>query len=131
MRSLLALFAAVVLASCAPTGAPPTTSPPAPQADLSVEPGQTPTSAQTAACSARGGTYGRGGLGGFWHCVIPYADANKPCSDASGCQGACLAPPNQTPVRGQAPGRCAASNSQFGCYSRVEKGVVGPGLCVD
>ena len=86
MRALLALFAAGLLASCAPTA-----SPPAPGQDLSVEPGQTPTAAQTAACSAQGGTYGRGGLGGFWHCVIPYADANKPCSDASDCQGSCLA----------------------------------------
>ncbi|MFC5345981.1 hypothetical protein ACETK8_05150 [Brevundimonas staleyi] len=125
MRALLALAAAVVLAACAPTP------PPGPTEDLSVTPGQTPTAAQTAACSAQGGSYSRGGLGGFWNCVILYADADKPCSDASDCRGACLAPPNQTPVRGQAPGRCAASNSQFGCYSRVEKGVVGPGLCVD
>ena len=126
MRSLLALFAAAALVSCAPTGAPP-----GPTEDLSVEPGQTPTAVQTAACAAAGGAYGQGGLGGFWHCVIPYADAGKPCSDAADCEGACLAPPNQSPVRGEAPGRCAASNSQFGCYSRVENGVVGPGLCVD
>ncbi len=131
MRAFLAL-SAVLLASCSPTTAPGTpTTPTGPAQDLSVPPGQTPTATQNAACSAQGGTYGRGGLGGFWHCVIPYADADKPCSDASDCRGACLAPPNQTPVRGQPPGRCAASNSQFGCYSRVEKGVVGPGLCVD
>ena len=126
MRGLLAVCAAVVVASCAPTATPP-----GPTEDLSVPHGQTPTAAQTAACAAQGGTYGRGGLGGFWTCVIPYADANKPCSDASDCQGECRAPPNATPVRGQAPGRCAPSNSHFGCYSRVEKGVVGPGLCVD
>lgn len=131
MRGALALCVAVLLASCAPTAAPPTTPPPAPQEDLSVGPNETPTAAQTAACTARGGDFRRSGLAGFWLCVVPYADAGKPCSDMADCQGGCLAPPNQTPVRGEAPGRCAASNSQFGCYSRVEKGVVGPGLCVD
>jgi hypothetical protein len=127
MRALLTLFVAAVLASCAPASAPT----PGPTEDLSVGYGKTPTAAQTAACSAQGGTYGQGGLGGFWHCVIPYADADKPCADKSDCRGECRAPPNQTPVRGEAPGRCAASNSHFGCYSRVENGVVGPGLCVD
>lgn len=126
MRGVLALAAALTLAACAPTA-----SAPGAQEDLSVEYGGTPTTAQTAACVARGGTYHRAGMAQMWSCVIPYADANKPCSDAKDCQGACLAPPNQTPVHGQAPGRCAPSNSQFGCYSRVEKGVVGPGLCVD
>lgn len=126
MRVLLTLLAAVLLASCAPTATPP-----GPQVDLSVGYGETPTASQTAACSVQGGTYGRGGLAGMWTCVIPYADAGKPCSDARDCQGACRAAPNQTPVRGEAPGRCAASNSAFGCYSRVENGVVGPGLCVD
>jgi len=131
MRGALALCAAVLLASCAPTAAPPTTPPPAPQEDLSVGPNETPTAAQTSACTTRGGEFRRSGLAGFWLCVVPYADAGKPCSDTADCQGGCLAPPNQTPVRGEAPGVCAASNSQFGCYSRVENGVVGPGLCVD
>lgn len=127
MRALLALFAAAVLAaSCAP--AP---SPTAPQEDLFVPHDQTPTAAQRAQCDARGGAFRRAGLAGSWLCIIPYADGGQPCSDASDCRGACLASPNQTPVRGEAPGRCAASSNPFGCFSRVEKGVVGPGLCVD
>ena len=131
MRSVLAVLAGAILVSCAPTAAPPTTTPTASKEDLSVEPGQTPSAAQTASCTTRGGEFRRSGLAGFWLCVVPYADAGKPCSDTSDCQGGCMTGPNQTPVRGQAPGVCAASNSQFGCYSRVENGVVGPGLCVD
>lgn len=130
MRAFLALFAAAVLASCAPAAVSPTT-PPEPQEELFVPHDQAPTAAQTAECRQRGGEFRRAGMAGSWLCMIPYADADKPCSDAGDCRGACLAPANQTPVAGQAPGRCAASNNPFGCFSRVEKGVVGPGLCVD
>jgi len=33
---------------------------------------------------------------GYWYCVVPYADAGKPCRNSKDCIGHCLWPPDGT-----------------------------------
>ena len=139
IRSLV-LIAALTLSACAPT---PDVQPQALTAPVSiprdepafeVERGSRPTAAQTADCTARGGTYRQGGLGGYWLCITPYADGGKRCADSDDCLGDCLATdePAVSPAEGRArPGVCAADSYPFGCRGRVEDGRAGPVLCAD
>lgn len=140
MRRALALVAALILASCAPS--PDSTGPVSPTPPVSiprdepafeVERGSRPTAAQTADCTARGGTYRQGGLGGYWLCITPYADGGKPCGDSDECQGTCLGPrePAVSPANPRKPGVCAADSYPFGCIARVEDGRVAGVLCAD
>lgn len=46
---------------------------------------------QREACTKNGGRFGPGGLSGTFVCFETPKDANKPCSVASDCDGACLA----------------------------------------
>src|ERR1051326_6565248 len=70
---------------------------------------QRPTSAETRACAARGGTIEPVCMLGELMCVVRYRDGGKECSDKSDCLGECLyegsepAPPN-------AVGRCQRTN---------------------
>ena len=138
IRSLV-LIAALTLSACAPT---PDVQPQALTAPVSiprdepafeVERGSRPTAAQTADCTARGGTYRQGGLGGYWLCITPYADGGKPCGDSDECHGDCLAlrEAGVSPVNPRKPGVCAADSYPFGCIARVEDGRVGGVLCAD
>src|SRR5262249_6278598 len=51
---------------------------------------QRPTSAETRACAARGGTIEPVCMLGELMCVVRYRDGGKPCSDKSDCVGECL-----------------------------------------
>lgn len=117
LRTALAAAIALVLASCAPT--------PAPTDTASATP-------DVAACAAKGGVVRPVCRMQRPACVVTHADAGKTCADKSDCQGRCL-------YRGEAPadlaatvtGQCQATSDPCGCFTTVEKGHVGPGLCVD
>lgn len=81
MLFLLALF--VGLAACQQENDPP---------DLGLE-GFDPHMVENerAACTARGGRFGKGGLSGGFFCFETPKDANKHCTKASDCEGECLA----------------------------------------
>lgn len=115
IRALTACLALAV-AACAP---PPTT------------PSDTP-SLSSAACEARGGTMKPVGRMQTVQCVIAYADAGKPCTDGSQCQGDCRAEPagaanEAAPVRGV----CQAESNRFGCFTTIRNGRAEPTLCID
>ncbi len=82
-------------------------------------------------CQKQGGSLKKQGMAQCYMCTINYADAGKVCSDASDCQGACLNY-NKVVSAGMATkGQCAKTNSPFGCYQRIEKGVAKHAICVD
>ena len=84
------------------------------------------------ACKTKGGKWQKVGLGQFYACVIAMPDAGKSCTDSSQCEGRCLTGAGM-PDEGnkQVTGACQATNQPFGCFSEVENGVAGPGLCID
>ena len=67
--AFLATAAALILAACAPTGAPSAGNPPSAEA-------------QASACAAKGGAMQPVGRAQIPTCVIPYADAGKACTDS-------------------------------------------------
>lgn len=81
-------------------------------------------------CTALGGRLQQAGRMGRYACYAQYSDGGKLCSDDADCQGECRAADD--PSSGQkAKGRCTADNVPFGCYAKVENGLVGPTICVD
>ncbi len=115
MRAYFVAALGLVLAACAPVEQAPTPSASQPQAE----------------CAARGGAMQRVGRAQTLQCVIPFADANKPCRDGGECQsGRCLGPVDAS---GQAnvTGQCQPSNMTFGCYTSVINGRAAAAICVD
>lgn len=84
-----------------------------------------------ASCAEDGGSYQRAGMLGQYRCILPFSDAGKSCSDASDCEGKCLAIDGSTAGEASARGQCAPDNNPFGCYAEVRNGVVGATRCVD
>ena len=115
--AVLATAAALILAACAPTGAPEAGNPPS-------------AAAQASACAAKGGAIQPVGRAQIPTCVIPYADAGKACTDKSQCEGACIAEGNLE-SQGAVSGQCQKTNRQFGCFARIENGKATATLCVD
>jgi hypothetical protein len=125
---------AFVLAACAPAPAP-QTPPTPPAAPRQVEPPKFERrdgydAAAEKTCLAKSGSYQIGGLLGRFYCTIPFSDGGKPCTDKADCQGRCLAVPGQR-MGEKGVGKCAPNDSVFGCNAPVDKGIVGPVLCVD
>lgn len=86
------------------------------------------------ACAAKGGEVRQEGMLGFYRCTVPYEDAGERCTDASDCEGRCMARDDVTDydgVPGEAEGVCEADDSPFGCYATIEDGSVSGMLCVD
>lgn len=81
-------------------------------------------------CTALGGRLQQAGRMGRYACYAQYSDGGKVCSDDADCQGDCRAV-GDAPMGQRATGQCTASNNPFGCYARVENGIVGPTICVD
>lgn len=99
-------------------------------AKVSIEAKENLSASDRAACEAAGGEVGRAGMIGWEHCIMPYADADKVCSDNSECEGQCrytLPPQGNQPVTG----KCQVNTLPFGCYSEVVNGKATPMLCVD
>ena len=81
-------------------------------------------------CAAIGGVLEQAGRMGRYACYAQYADGGKSCRDSDDCAGDCRADP-EAKTGGKAVGICTANNIPFGCYAKVENGVVGPFICVD
>ena len=126
MRGFAILGAALLASACVPAEAPE-----AP--DAAAQPFQTTMSeADRAACAADGGTVERRGRLGAELCVVPFADAGKSCTDASQCEGQCIAEEAGPQPDAQSPGGlCQADDRLFGCYSTIESGKVANTICVD
>ena len=110
----VAILAAAV-AACSPLAAP--------------VPDAAPTAAQ--ACAARGGSIQRVGRLQSERCVVPFADAGRPCRDGDDCQGDCRAPEPGSPEGATVMGVCAPNDLPFGCHAPVEDGRARATLCVD
>ncbi|WP_242914157.1 hypothetical protein [Brevundimonas pishanensis] len=100
-------------------------------AGCSTPPPQVPQDDAASACAARGGTMKPVGRAQTVRCVLNFTDAGKVCTDASQCQGDCLAEASDTPASGQVQGRCAPTSDRFGCRTEIKNGVAEPTLCID
>jgi hypothetical protein len=107
-------------------GKPPSVSQPQPP----TRPGTTVDPVAAARCRAQGGTYGPVCLTGTMQCVMRFADAGRPCTDGSQCEGGSCYYDGPTPAR-NVRGTCVASDNPCGCHGRVEHGDVVGALCVD
>jgi hypothetical protein len=75
-------------------------------------------------CLAQGGAWGPQGLLQQDMCDLPAADAGKPCTSSSQCQGLCLASDSSS------TGTCSPRTLNFGCFDVMVDGVK-MGLCID
>jgi hypothetical protein len=75
-------------------------------------------------CHDEGGEWGRWGMLGTTYCMRILEDAGQPCAHSGECEGHCIA-------QGDGSGRCQRHETQFGCYSVLERGEVGRAICVD
>ncbi|WP_108482656.1 hypothetical protein [Oceaniglobus ichthyenteri] len=76
---------------------------------------------EQAACTARGGRWGTGGLGGRFVCYTDTPDGGKSCQAKSDCAGLCLA-------RSQS---CAPVTPLFGCNNILTNSGQAATICVD
>ena len=82
-------------------------------------------------CRSEDGTIRGVGMFGTPACVKPFPDAGKVCSDKSECQGLCKAPESAL-VGSSTAGTCQRDTHDiYGCYNKVERGVVVGGVCLD
>ena len=75
-------------------------------------------------CLAQGGVWGPQGMLQTDMCDLPAADAGRPCTSSSQCQGLCLA------SDASSTGTCSPRVLNFGCFDVVEDGAR-LGLCID
>lgn len=116
------LCALLLVGACAPTGE--TTGASGNEAPVQ--------SADASACTARGGEMQQVGRMQSWQCVVKYADAGKPCTDASQCEGQCEIAGNSGVAPGAAvTGVCQADSNRFGCRTTVKDGKAEATLCID
>ncbi|MET0544855.1 MAG: hypothetical protein ABWZ40_00965, partial [Caulobacterales bacterium] len=66
-------------------------------------------------------------------CVVTFADAGKACTDGSQCESKrCLVEYSATDDPKVAmKGVCKGTDNPCGCFTYMENGKPGPGLCVD
>ncbi len=81
-------------------------------------------------CLALGGIIKQAGRLGRYACYAQYGDGGKSCADTADCEGECRAM-DGAGTGETARGQCTADSVPFGCYARVDGGVVGPYICVD
>lgn len=132
MRYLLTVTiagSAFMLSACSLFEKPQSSEPEMEPRPFAVE-GEIATAAERAQCDSLGGEIQRAGLLGWEHCILPYADAGKTCSDSAECEGRCLV--NEMTDTGTAlSGTCQADSNPFGCYTEMEDGEAGMAICVD
>jgi hypothetical protein len=76
---------------------------------------------EQAACTERGGRWGRGGKTGGFLCFTPTRDANRSCDSASDCEGLCFARSRT----------CAPFTPVFGCNEVLTSLGSRSTLCID
>jgi hypothetical protein len=88
-----------------------------------------------AVCVDQGGTVRDLGIFGTPTCVLPYADAGRPCTGDTDCLGQCRLDGAETDpppaVGAEVKGRCQVDTDDFGCYTTVEGGKAELTICVD
>ena len=89
------------------------------------------------ACALRHGSIEHGGcmVAGGWECIIKYADAGRPCTDKSQCEGRCwvrVDGAGHAPKEGEADsGVCEDDSRGCGCYALIMNGRAQPWVCDD
>ena len=89
---------------------------------------------QELACRAVDGEWSRFGvrdhLCGIYSCAERTKDGGKPCTNRSDCEHLCVtdAPPK---IGAEAPGRCTAVRTSFGCFTHVDGGRIVGRVCID
>jgi len=82
-------------------------------------------------CRSEGGTIRGVGMFGTPACVKPFQDAGRACSDKSDCLGLCKAPEDSS-IGTRSSGTCQRDTHDiYGCYNKIERGVVVGGICLD
>lgn len=82
-------------------------------------------------CRSEGGTVRGVGMFGTPACVKPFNDAGKVCTDKSECQGLCKASEGSI-VGSRSTGTCQKDTHDiYGCYDKIEQGIVVGGVCLD
>jgi hypothetical protein len=82
-------------------------------------------------CEREGGKVEGIGMFGLPACVHYYTDGGRPCRDGSDCQGYCFLR-EVLAVGTPAEGICESSeHDSFGCFSRIDNGMVAYALCQD
>ena len=86
------------------------------------------------ACRAANGVWARHGvldhLCGVYSCAERTKDGGKPCASRAECEHLCV---TERPARigAEAPGKCTAVKTSFGCHVHVEGGRIVGRVCVD
>ncbi len=132
VRLIGACAAMTLLHACQQYGADAGKDAPADFASISLDQAAGPASVAAAdrQCAALGGKLKQAGRMGRYACYAQYSDGGKSCTDSNECEGDCRAV-GDAPTGTIARGQCTADSVPFGCYAEIEKGVVGPYLCVD
>ncbi len=91
------------------------------------------TAAEKEACEKAGGDIKKTGRLQAEHCIQPYPDAGKACSDETDCLGWCILEDSVSePVPGTpANGVCQPTTDSFGCTTLVKDGKIEVTICVD
>ena len=90
--------------------------------------------AQEAQCRAAGGEWARHGvldhLCGVYSCAERTKDGGKPCQNRADCEHLCV---TDAPARigAQAPGKCTAVKTSFGCFTHVDGGRIVGRVCIE
>ena len=84
-----------------------------------------------AACSAKGGKWGKVGMRQQFACELRTNDAGKACTDSSQCQVACIVVDANIAPSSKVTGQCYGSTLLFGCRAYVRDGKAEPTLCAD
>jgi len=97
-----------------------------------VDPGQQ--KAQEQACRSAGGQWARFGvhdhLCGIYSCAERTRDGGMPCRNRADCEHLCVT--DRPAILGaEAPGRCSAVKTSFGCFVHVDGGRIVGRVCVD
>jgi hypothetical protein len=86
------------------------------------------------ACRAAGGKWSRWGvhdhLCGIYSCAERTRDGGKPCRNRADCEHLCVTD-RPAVIGAEAPGRCTAVKTSFGCYVHVDAGRIVGRACVD
>jgi hypothetical protein len=89
-------------------------------------------STDPATCHARGGNIRKVGINKDRVCVVKFRDAGKACSNASDCEGKCVAPYTNDLQEGTPrTGRCQSDDHMdgFGCWTEIVGGSTSGGWC--
>jgi hypothetical protein len=82
-------------------------------------------------CERNGGHIQGVCMFGLPACIIPFSDADKPCSDSSECEGLCWNDDWGLTQGTEAEGKCTANAQECKCGVEIRGGIVDGGICED